>query len=156
MPNPVVMVNQNSLDGNRILKDFQSHLVKLKKEWDEREKTMKDIVKETFNLISIEINYDGMQSFLRERIKASIDNESAKKLDVMFFFEETQINRLYYFKPNSKNLSFYYIDLHLRQKKELNIDFKIPVNFACVQTKSGTIYLTGGSQNETDSWNTCY
>ena len=46
------------------------------------------IVKETFKLIEVEINYDSMQSFLRDRIKCHIDTESAKKFDVLFFFEE--------------------------------------------------------------------
>ena len=73
-----------------------------------------------------------MQSFLRERIKIQIDTEASKKLDVMFFFEEPQVNRLFYLKPNSRNLYFYFTDFHLKQKRALNIDFKLPVNFASV------------------------
>jgi len=46
------------------------------------------IVKETFKLIELEINYDSMHSFLKDRIKCNIDTEASKKLNVLFFFEE--------------------------------------------------------------------
>ncbi|CDW73240.1 kelch motif family protein [Stylonychia lemnae] len=145
-----------TLDGSRILKDMQNQQAQIKKEWDDREKTLKSIVKETFKLIEVEINYDSMQSFLKDRIKCNIDFEQSKKLDVLFFFQEPQINRLYYFKPNSKKLYLYHTDFHLKQKMLINIDFKIPVNFASVQTKSGRIFIAGGSKNDTESLNSCY
>mmetsp|Transcript_23581 Transcript_23581/g.23246 ORF Transcript_23581/g.23246 Transcript_23581/m.23246 type:complete len:95 (+) Transcript_23581:516-800(+) len=94
------------------MKDFQSQIGSLKKEWEERERTLKMIVKETFKLIELDINLESFQPFMKEKIKSNVRSENAKKFNVMFFYEEPQLNRLHYFKSNSKNVYFYNIDFH--------------------------------------------
>jgi hypothetical protein len=36
------------------------------------------------------------------------------------------------------------------------VDYQVPINFASIQTRSGLVFITGGSKNENESFNDCF
>ena len=54
----------------------------IKLENDKRKSTINNLIKQTFNMLEVQISYDPMTSHLKQAIKCDIDSESAWSLDI--------------------------------------------------------------------------
>ena len=81
-------------------------MVEVKKDWEEREKTVKSLTKEVFKMIEIELSFDSFTSILDKNIKCRLDmkeNERKRKhCDIYYYIDEKVLNRMHFFKPNSR------------------------------------------------------
>jgi hypothetical protein len=135
-------------------------MVEVKKDWEDREKTVKSLTKEVFKMLEIEFSFDSFNKILGRNVKCRLDlkeNERKRKhCDIYYYIDEKVLNRSFFFKPNSRQTFVYDIDYNVSHTKDLNIDFRLPVNFAAVQTKAGRVFITGGSKNESESLASCW